>query len=40
MVDKITKVARTKIGKRIGHLDDEDIVHLNRAIVVFLGLAG
>lgn len=40
MVDKITTVARTKIGKRIGRLDDEDIVRLNRAIVVFLGLGG
>jgi len=38
MVDKITTVARTKVGKRIGRLDDEDIVRLNRAIVVFLGL--
>ena len=40
MVDKITTVARTKVGKRIGRLDDEDIVRLNRAIVVFLGLGG
>jgi mRNA interferase MazF len=39
-VDRITTVARTKVGKRIGHLDDEDIVRLNRAIVVFLGLGG
>jgi mRNA interferase MazF len=38
MVDKISTVARTKVGKRIGHLDDEDVVRLNRAIVVFLGL--
>ncbi len=40
MVDKITTAARTKVGQRIGHLDDEDIVRLNRAILVFLGLAG
>ena len=40
MVDKITTVARTKVGKRIGCLDDEDIVSLNRAVVVFLGLGG
>jgi mRNA interferase MazF len=40
MVDKITTVARTKVGKRIGRLDDEDIVRLNRAIAVFLGLGG
>ena len=40
MVDKITTVAKSKVGKRIGRLDDEDIVRLNRAIVVFFGLGG
>lgn len=40
MVDKITTVAKAKIGKRIGRLDDEDVVRLNRAVMVFLGLAG
>ena len=40
MVDKITTVAKSKIGQRIGRLDDEDIVRLNRAIVVFFGLGG
>jgi mRNA-degrading endonuclease toxin of MazEF toxin-antitoxin module len=28
------------IGTRIGTLDAEDVVRLNRAILVFLGLAG
>lgn len=40
MVDKITTVPKTKIGSRVGRLDDQDIVRLNRAILVFLGLAG
>jgi mRNA interferase MazF len=40
MVDKITTVPRTKLGSRVGRLDDEDMLRLNRAIVVFLGLAG
>ena len=40
MVDKITTVPKTKIGSRVGRLDDEDLVRLNRAILVFLGLAG
>ena len=40
MVDKITIVPKTKIGSRVGRLDDEDVVRLNRAILVFLGLAG
>lgn len=39
MVDKITTVPKAKIGPRIGRLDDEDILRLNRAILVFLGLA-
>jgi mRNA interferase MazF len=40
MVDKITTVAKSKVGKQMGRLDDEDVVRLNRAVVVFLGLAG
>lgn len=40
MVDKITTVAKAKLGSRVGLLDDEDIVRLNRAVLVFLGLAG
>ncbi len=40
MVDKITTVARAKIGMQIGRLTDEDLVRLNRAVMVFLGLAG
>jgi mRNA interferase MazF len=40
MVDKITTVPKTKIGVRIGSLGDEDIIRLNRAVLLFLGLAG
>jgi mRNA interferase MazF len=40
MVDKITTVPKSKVGARIGRLDDEDLLRLNRAVVVFLGLAG
>jgi len=39
MVDKLTTVSKEKLGSRIGRLDDEDIVRLNQAILVFLGLA-
>jgi mRNA interferase MazF len=39
MVDKITTVPKSKIGDRVGRLKDEDIVRLNRAILVFLGIA-
>jgi mRNA interferase MazF len=40
MADKVTTVPKTKLGSRIGRLDDEDVVRLNRAVMVFLGLAG
>ena len=40
MVDKITTVPKSKVGIRVGRLDDEDIVRLNQAVLVFLGLAG
>jgi mRNA interferase MazF len=39
MVDKITTVPKSKVGARVGRLKDEDILRLNQAIVVFLGLA-
>jgi len=39
MVDKLTTVSKDRLGTRIGRLDDEDMVRLNRAIIVFLGLA-
>lgn len=40
MVDKITTVARSKLGEQVGRLSDEDMVRLDRAVFVFLGLAG
>ena len=39
MVDKVTTVPKSRLGLRIGRLDDEDMVRLNRAMLVFLGLA-
>jgi mRNA interferase MazF len=39
MVDKLTTVPKLKIGKRLGRLSDEDMVRLNQAMLVFLGLA-
>ncbi len=39
MVDKITTVPKSKVGERVGRLDDEDLVRLNQALMVFLGLA-
>jgi mRNA interferase MazF len=39
MIDKITTVAKSKLGGRIGRLRDQDMVRLNRAVLIFLGLA-
>lgn len=39
MVDKLTTVPKDKVGQQIGSLDDEDIVRLNRAMMLFLALA-
>lgn len=39
MVDKITTVPKKKLGAQVGRLADEDILRLNRAVLVFLGLA-
>jgi mRNA interferase MazF len=40
MVDKITTVRKARLGRHIGRLTDEDIVRLNRAVLVFLGITG
>lgn len=39
MVDKVTTMPRDNITEQLGRLADADIVRLNRALVVFLGLA-
>jgi mRNA interferase MazF len=39
MVDKLTTIPKTKLGARIGSLSDREMLQLNRAIVVFLGIA-
>ena len=40
MVDKLTTMPRANIGERLGQLEASDVVRLNRAVLVFLGLAG
>jgi mRNA interferase MazF len=39
MVDKLATVRKTKLGIRIGQLVDKDMLRLNRAVLVFLGIA-
>jgi mRNA interferase MazF len=38
MVDKITTVPRSSLGARLGRLRDDELVQLNRSLMVFLGL--
>ena len=40
MVDRITTVRRSRLGTQVGRLADADMLRLNRAVVVFLGIAG
>jgi mRNA interferase MazF len=39
MVDKVTTVRRVRLGTKIGVLDDATVLRLDRALVVFLGIA-
>jgi mRNA interferase MazF len=39
MVDKITTTPRSGLGERLGRLRDDELVQLNRSLMVFLGLA-
>ena len=40
MADKVTTVRKEKLGDHIGQLAADDIRRLDRALLVFLGLAG
>ena len=39
MVDKVTTVPRSRLGQCIGCLADDNLLRLNRSVLVFLGLA-
>jgi len=38
MIDKVTTVPRSSLGERLGRLRDDELVALNRVLIVFLGL--
>lgn len=40
MVDKVTTMPRTSVRGSLGRLGASDLVRLDRALLVFLGLAG
>ncbi|MBT2568776.1 type II toxin-antitoxin system PemK/MazF family toxin [Arthrobacter sp. ISL-85] len=39
MVDKLTTVRRTNLGRRVGRIDSETMVAVEQSFAVFLGLA-
>jgi mRNA interferase MazF len=39
MIDKVTTVPRSSLGERLGRLRDDELIALNRSLIVFLGLA-
>jgi mRNA interferase MazF len=39
MVDKVATVLRTSLTHQVGRLSDGDLIRLNRALLVLLGLA-
>ncbi len=40
MVDKVTTIPATKLGYRIGQIDNRDMTRLSRALLIHLGLIG
>lgn len=40
MADKVMTIRRDLLRERAGRLTDEEMVRLNRALIVFLGMAG
>ncbi len=38
MLDKISTIAWEKVGERIGRLDDQTLMRVNRSLMVWLGL--
>lgn len=39
MIDKITTVRRDRIGKKIGELENETLLRVNRALALWFGIA-
>lgn len=39
MIDKVTTIPKSNLGERLGALNDDQLVQLNRSLMVFLGLA-
>lgn len=40
MIDKVTTTRRAKVGTQLGSLSREDMIRVERSLLVFLGMAG
>ena len=40
MIDKVTTVRRARIGATIGHLEDDLLLRVSRALALWAGIAG
>jgi mRNA interferase MazF len=40
MADKVSTVSRTRLARKIGQLTAPEMARVDRAVLVFLGLAG
>ena len=40
MIDKVTTVRRARIGSTIGHLEDDLLLRVSRALALWVGIAG
>ena len=38
MIDKVTTVARARIGPTIGHVEDDFLLRVNRALALWVGI--
>lgn len=39
MIDKVTTIPRARVGQCIGHLEDDVLLRVNRALALWLGIA-
>jgi mRNA interferase MazF len=39
MIDKVTTIARARIGPSIGHVEDDLLLQVNRALALWVGIA-
>jgi mRNA interferase MazF len=40
MIDKLGAIPKSRLGKPIGQVEPGDLARLDRALIVFLGIAG